>query len=140
MARRTAITTTVELSGPFFARDPTKVLKSNITEMLELAAQEIAESVKANYRKGEARRLPVRPISRNARVSHFIRGRVTSIDPPGRKWRYTAIVSPSRQGLSKGQAIALNAAAARVERQMRVWRKHRRVTRSASRNITKGLN
>lgn len=134
----TRITGKIELSGPFFRKDPAKVLKGNMREMLDDLGQEVARSITAEMRAGEGRRRPVRALGRGGRVSQRIVGGAGN-PHTGKSYRYHAVVAPSLRGLSKKQAIALYAAAAQVEKQTRVVRRHVRAARFGSREMRKLL-
>lgn len=71
--------THVELSGPFFQRDPAETLRGNIRKMMAGIAEEGEKAVKANYpvRTGAGRRGVV--------------GRVASVT--GKPWMASAVVS-----------------------------------------------
>lgn len=131
-------TTRVNFSGAFFAaRDPGRTIRDNIRAMLEDIARNGEREIRAAYRAGEGRRAPVRAIGRNARVSHFIVGRVESLT--GKQWQYHAVVSPVPRGLTGAQAVALNAAASRVEGQIHAFRDAARKNRAGLRDLAEGL-
>ena len=136
----TRITGKVELVGPFFSKRSAEILRRNVTEYMEEVAVEIGKSAAAHIARGEGGREPIRAIGKNARVSHFVRGRITSIRPAGRRWRLNFVVSPDATGLSARQAIALYAAASRIEGKTHVFRRHARVFRKRARDLARGLN
>lgn len=70
---------TVDLSGPFFQRDPGKTLYANIGRMLEGLAEEGERLVQSRY--------PV--FSGDGKAG--VRGRVRSLT--GKKWAVTAVIS-----------------------------------------------
>jgi hypothetical protein len=114
------VVTTIELSGPFFRRDPRKTFRQNVREMMAAVAVEAEQDVRAKMRAGEASRRPMRGIAPN-RVSRWVVGRVRS--RAGRKWEVTAVVSVNNSGLTKRQGITLMAAAARVEMRTKAFRR-----------------
>lgn len=78
--------TTVDLTGPFFTKDPRKTFRQNARVMLQAIAEEGEAAVKARapYYTG-------RSGDPNAHIRDFIRGRVVSLR--GKPWALTAVVS-----------------------------------------------
>lgn len=74
-----AVKTHVDLSGPFFQRDPGKTLQQNIRKMLAGVALEGQTAVRANY-----------PVE-TGRGRAGVVGRVQSLS--GKPWMATAVVS-----------------------------------------------
>ncbi len=135
---RTHITTTIDLSGPFFTKDPALVLSQNVELMMAAIAKEGEEDVRAQMQAGESTRAP---LSFGGRVAERLRGRVTSLQH--NPWHRTAIVSPSREGLSPKDAIALYAAASRIESKSHPFRtttnRLRRAKAVNTAELTRGL-
>jgi hypothetical protein len=111
VARR-PIATTIKLDGPFFAPDRDRKFLANVHDLMAAIAEEGEADVRAQLQAGEGSRAPVRGVQ-PARVSGHIRGRVVSLQ--GKPWRYNAVVSPDTSNLSRKQAIAVMAAASRLE-------------------------
>lgn len=133
-----SITGRITFSGKFFTvRDPGQTIKDNIRDYLLEIAREAEADVRAAMRAGESGRRAVRLIERDARVSQYVRGRVQSLS--GRPWQYHAVVSPDRTGLSRPAAIALFAAASRIEGREHPFRNVRRATRRGVRDLSRGL-
>ena len=136
---RTPITTTIDLSGPFFTKDPRRTFLQNVRDLMDVIAREGEADVKAQLRQGEPARAPLSAGLSPARVSGHVRGRVSSLS--GRRWAYTAVVSVNNSGLSKKQGIALMAAAAVVERRTGAFKRTGTRLRKAVKraDLTKGL-
>lgn len=134
----TRITSKIDFSGPFFQRDPNKQFAENVRDYLQEVVDMAAADVRQQLQAGESGRAPIRAIGPRARVSQFIRGRVESLT--GKPWRYHGVVSPDRTGLDAKQAIALYAAASRVERRIHAFARTARATRRQKTDLTKGMN
>lgn len=141
MVGRSRVITTIDLSGPFFQRDPVKTFRANVREMMDAVAAEGEADAKAQLRAGEGSRAPISAGVSPARVSGHVRGRTRALS--GRRWAVTAVVSINNRGLSRRQGIALMAAAARVESQTHAFRRTTsRIRRSRAVNqaeLFKGL-
>lgn len=118
MARK-AITTTIDLSGPFFRNDPGKTFRQNVRLLMERIAEEGEADVTAQLRAGESSRAPIRRLG--DRVSDHVIGRTRSLT--GKRWAVSAVVSVNNSGLSQAQGISLMAAAASVEQRTRACRR-----------------
>lgn len=119
---RTSITAKAEYIGPFFEKNVDYAIEDNITQILlgfaEAGEQDVLRKLAETDRGRAALRLPDWPAEN--RVSDFVVGRVRSMeDHPWHRW---VVVSPSRQGLNREQAIGLYAASARVERATHAFR------------------
>lgn len=77
---------TVDLSGPFFTKDPAKTFRENVRRMLEGLAEEGANTVRAAWPKGST---PADPHP-GAGAAGTI-GRIKSLS--GKPWAMTAVVS-----------------------------------------------
>jgi hypothetical protein len=121
---------TVDLSGPFFQRDPKKTVRQNIRRMLEGLASEGEQMVQAQF-GGH--------IDTGEGVSG-VRGRVSSLN--GRPWALTAVISqthvydwPGSSGQYRG---------GKLERKVGMFRKTASAMRSSravlGANLTKGLD
>lgn len=135
----TATSVSIDLSGPFFQRDPGKTLRRNITKMVQGLAEEGERSARAAFQSGEGGR---RPISRlGGRVSEHIIGRTRSLS--GRQWRASAVISVNNSGLSAREGVALMAAASVVEGRTHIFRGLARIVRQSRAvlyaDLTKGL-
>jgi len=132
------VTTTIDLSGPFFRSDPSRTFRQNVRVMMDAVAAEGEADVKAQLRAGEGRRRPVRALGR---VRVHVVGRTTSL--AGKRWAVSAVVSPFNQGLTKRTGTALMAAASEIEGREHVFRKTtNRLRRSRAVNsaeLLKGL-
>lgn len=104
------IVTTISLEGPLFTHDPALSFQQNVERLMLEVARQGEEDVKAKMEQGEGDRAE---LSIGGRVRDRVRGRVTSLN--GKHWRRTAVVGPDRSGLSADDAIALFAAASRIE-------------------------
>lgn len=130
---------TVELSGPFFQRDPGETLRGNIERMMQGLAEEGEKAGRDGFAATQAGRLPISQLG--DRVSGHVVGRVVSLR--GRRWRATAVVSINNFGYTPIQGISLMAAASSVERRTHVMRNLARSIRSSravlNANLTKGI-
>lgn len=117
----TRIKTTIDLSGPFFSRDPRKTFRENVRVLMDAVAAEGERDVRSALQSGEGRRRPVSAGVLPARVSAHAIGRTSSIS--GKRWAVTAVVSVRNRGMSKRQGTALMAAAASLERRFHPFRR-----------------
>lgn len=134
MARRAV--TTIDLSGPFFQKDPAKTFRQNVRVMMDAVAAEGEADVKAQLVVGNADRLPISHIGDH--VSEHVVGRTRSLR--GKRWAVTAVVSVNNSGWTPRQGVALMAAASRVEGQVHAFRKTKnRIGRSRKTNMSELL-
>lgn len=130
---------TVDLSGPFFERDPGKTLRGNIEKMMEALAAEGERSARSALQSSEGSRAPIRLIGDH--VSAHVVGRVRS--RAGKKWRASAVVQVYNEGLDQRRGRSLMAAASVVEKRTRVFRNLRRSIAQAravlAANLTEGI-
>ena len=140
MARQ-PMTTTIDLSGPFFRADPSRTFRQNVRVMMRAVADEGESDVKAQLRAGEGSRRPISHGVSPSRVSGHVVGRVASLS--GKPWAVSAAVSVNNSGFSKAQGTALMAAASRLEGTVHAFRKTKnRIGRSRKVNeaeLLKGL-
>jgi hypothetical protein len=134
-------TTTIDLSGPFFTKDPRKTFRPNARVMLKAIEEEGEADVRAQLRAGESGRVPISHGVTPNRVSAHVVGRVASLT--GKPWQVTAVVSVNNSGFSRQEGIALMAAASRVERETHAFRKTtnrlRRSRKANAAELLKGL-
>jgi hypothetical protein len=123
----------VDLSGPFFRKDPVKTWRANVRDFMDEVAAIGEAEVKAQLQSGQGDR---RPLRYGGRVSDHIVGRTRSL--AGRRWAVTAVVSPRPRG-SRREAISLMAAAAEIEAREHVFRRATSRIRRAKTNLLKGL-
>lgn len=112
------IVTTISLEGPLFTHDPAKTFQQNVEVLMAEVAKQGEEDVRAKMQQGEGGR---DELSIGGRVSERVRGRVESLS--GKHWRRTAVVGPDRTGLDAKDAIALFAAASRIEGETRPFKR-----------------
>jgi len=131
------LTTHMDLSGPFFTRDPAKTVRENIRDMLGRLAEEMEKDVQGQI-EARAGSTPAYTGWSRSRVV----GRTASL--VGRNWWLHAVVSPNTTGLDKANAIRTMAATATIERRWHPFRKtsfrvrHSRAVLGA--NLTKGID
>lgn len=129
----------VELSGPFFERDPGLTLRGNIRKMMAGVAEEGERAVRDALRQGEASRAPIRLLG--DRLSNHAIGRVTSLT--GRQWMASAVISINNSGFSGAEGRSLMAAASTVEGRVHPFSSTYRALRSAKAvlraNLTEGI-
>ena len=97
-----SVSTQIEYTGPFFARDPKLTFRQNIRRVMDAIAE---------WGEGEVR-AQMAGIG-TGRTARSYRGRTRSL--AGKRWAVTAVVSPSTQGLGRSEAISLMAAAHEIE-------------------------
>lgn len=103
------VSLSVDLSGPFFERDPGKTLRGNIEQMMAGTAREGERTARESFRAGEGARAPIS--YGQGRVADHVIGRVVS--RIGRKWRASAVISVNTlHGFSQRDARAIMAAGA----------------------------
>lgn len=136
MALRGAIAQ-VELSGPFFTRDPRLTVRQNIRNMMDAVAAEMEQGVKAEL---EAKSGSI-PGWTGWTRDHVV-GRTHSL--AGKRWALTAVVSANTDGMGASDAIRTKAAASRLERRFHPFRKIAGRTRRAravlAADLTRGLD
>lgn len=114
------ITTSIDMSGPFFEGDPTKKLHQNLDALKEAMAREGAEDVRTQLRATQGTRAPVRRLA-PTHVSDHIIGRTRSL--AGKRWVVTAVVGVNNSGFTPKQGKSLMAAARVVEARTHVFRR-----------------
>ena len=126
----------VELSGPFFTRDPRKTVKGNIRKMMANLAQEAEDAVRGQIQEHASSMPYYTGWSRERAI-----GRVESLG--GKDWAATMVVSANTSGMSRKDAIRTKAAASGIERR---WYPFRRTSTAIRRsrailaaNLTEGL-
>lgn len=136
----TKIATEIDLTGPFFTRDPKKTFRRNVREMMASVAELAEADVKAQLAQGEGSRKPMRGIT-PSRVSGHVIGRTRSLR--GKPWAVTAVVSVNNSGFTKRQGTTLMAAASELEGRLKVFRRTTSRLRRASKvtvaELLKGL-
>lgn len=128
----------VELSGPFFTRDPGKTLYANIGEMLTELGEELQEGVRSDI-AGHEGDMPYWTGWSEDHVLGYTTSRLT-----GKHWATWAAVGSVTAGMDRDKAIRTKAAAASIERRFHPFRRaksavyHARAILSA--DLAKGLN
>ena len=134
------ITTTIDVSGPFFHADIRKTFRQNARTLMEAIAREGEADVRAQLQAGSGARQPIRQIG--DRVSDHVHGRAAALR--GKAWSLHAVVSVNNSGFSARQGISLMAAAAQVERGTGAFRRTasrlRRARAVNNAELAKGLN
>lgn len=126
---------TVDLSGPFFQRDPGLTLRGNIERMMEGLAEEGERLVRTDLGRGEGQRYPLG--LGLGRVRQHAIGRVRSLQ--GKKWRASAVISVNNSGLTQKQGIKLMAAASYLESRLHSFRRTSSAVRRARAVVTANL-
>jgi hypothetical protein len=136
---RKGIVTTIDMSGPFFTKDPKKTFRQNVRDMMDQLAEAGESDVKAQLQAGAGSRAVISHGVSPDRVSEHVVGRTKSISM--KRWALTAVVSVNNIGLSRQGGIALMAAASRLESQTHAFRKTAARARKVSKmnDLTKGL-
>lgn len=130
------ISTEVTPSGPFFRRDPGKMLRQNIRDLMEVAADRAADSL----RRRISSRQTLMPNWTGWTLDRVV-GRVHNL--AGQRWGMTAKVQISAHGLDRADAIRTKAAAATIERRWHVIRATRSIIlrdlRALRHDLTEGM-
>ena len=130
--RYTAVT--LDLTGPFFERDPGKTVRGNIRKMMQGLADEGEKAVREQIESHTY------PRGTGWTRDHAV-GRVESLS--GKSWFLTAVISANTNQMSPEDAIRTKAAAASVERRYHPFRRGasalRRSKAVLNANLTKGL-
>jgi hypothetical protein len=133
MAKRQAAIQ-VDLSGPFFTRDPGKTVKGNIRRMMIALGDEGDRAV------SEAISGLTLPHSTGWTLDHVV-GRAHANS--GNPWWLTAVISANSSGMSAKDAIRTKAAAASIERRFHPFRRVNSALRRSravlAANLTEGL-
>lgn len=124
----------VDFKGPFFQRDPIKMVKANITAMMDALGQEGERDVRSQ--------IAALPMAHSTgHTAAHVRGRVRSLT--GKPWKATAVVSVQVAGMTRAKAIRTKAAASSIEGR---WHPFRKTTAAMKRSraviaadLTKGL-
>lgn len=137
MTEPVGVTTSVELSGPFFRRDPGKTLRGNVRDLMDA----LSESMEADVKSAIAGHAGSMPGYSGWSWAHT-RGRTVSVS--GKRWGTWARVSAYTADLGAKDAIRTKAAAATIERR---WHPYRNAKRNVYRarplltaDLTKGLD
>ena len=127
----------IELSGPFFVRDPRKTVRANIRLMLDGLSDELGEAVKGDIVSHQG----AMPNWTGWTLDHTY-GYTTS-PRTGKHWELWAAVATVSAGMDKKQAIRTKAAAATIEARWHPFRRGKSAVYRAraliSANLTKGL-
>lgn len=137
MARKPKHATTIDLSGPFFERDPALTFRRNVRELMDQIAEAGESDVKAQLAQGQSSRYPLG--MGLGRVSVHVVGRTQSL--AGKRWAVTAVVSPRTTGLDAKRAIKVMAAASWLEESTGAFKRSASRIRKASKlnNLTEGM-
>jgi hypothetical protein len=110
---------TVDVTGPFFTKDPSKTVRQNARRMLSALADEGASKISQAFAAGDSSRDPISRLAPEHVAEHVV-GRVHA--KSGKAWALTAVVSVLNAGFTASEGISLMAAAARVERSVHAFR------------------
>lgn len=128
----------IELSGPFFERDPGLTLRGNIEKMMASLASEGEAAARRGFSEGEAGRAVISALG--DRVADHVVGRVMARPSRGgRAWRASAVVQVYNEGLDAAASRSLMAAASVLEHRLHVIRGLSRTLRSARAVLTADL-
>jgi len=101
MPPRSPVTTTIDLSGPFFKHDPAKTFRQNVRVMMDALAAEGEADVQEQMGQAGPEGAAVRP---------YVVGRTRSLG--GKRWAVSATVSVQPANLSRAGALRIMAIAA----------------------------
>lgn len=129
----------IQLTGPFFEKDPRKTFRQNVRTMLEAIVAEGEPDVIQQMVSGQSGRSLLARLG--DRASDHVIGRTHSLS--GKRWALTAVISINNKSLSAAGGKSLMAGAANVERETHAFRRTaNRLKRSRAVNLaelTKGL-
>jgi hypothetical protein len=132
MAKYTKVT--VDLTGPFFQKDPGLTVRGNIRKMVQGIAEEGEKAA-----RGAIDALPL-PNSVGWTSAHTV-GRAESLS--GKSWWLHAVISANTDGMNAKDAIRTKAAASSVEGRYHPYRRTasaiRRSRAVLSANLTAGI-
>lgn len=128
----------IDVSGPFFRKDPGATIRQNVQRMLAALASEGELAIRGELGASHA------PISGlGTHVNQYVHGRIISVEPAGHVWTYHAVISVNNVGFTPAQGIALMAAASVREGQTHAFKRVASGLRSARAvlraNLTEGL-
>lgn len=89
------VTSNVEVSGPFFTRNPGKTLRANVRDLMDALAEQADRDIE------QVVDAHVKP------MPGYVRGRTSSLQ--GKRWGTWARVAPTTAGLGKPAAIRMMA-------------------------------
>lgn len=131
------VTSEVELSGPFFRRDPGKTLRGNVRDLMDA----LADSMESDVRSEISAHASSMPGYSGWTWAHTI-GRTVS--RTGKRWGTWARVSAYTENLDAKDAKRTKAAAATIEARWHPWRKAKsnvyRARALLRADLTKGLD
>ena len=131
-----AVSVSVDLSGPFFTKDPGKTLRGNVRDLMDA----MAEWMEGQVRDDISAHASDMPAYSGWSWAHTV-GRTHSLS--GNRWGTWARVSANTGGMSAKDAIRTKAAAATIERRWRPYRDAKSAVYRArpliTANLTKGL-
>ena len=132
-----SVTSEVEVSGPFFTRDPRKTFYANLRDMLDKLAAEMETQVKAEISGHEAAMPYWTGYSRDHVVGY------TTSKETGKRWSTWAAVGSVTAGMDKKEAIRTKASAATIEARFHPYRNVKRnvyrMRALLTADLTKGL-
>lgn len=113
------LATTIDLSGPFFRKNPRLTFRQNVQVLMAAVAVEAEADVRAQMRQSDGSRKPIRVLGDH--TSDHVIGRTRSLK--GKQWAVTAVVSVNNSGFTKAGGTSLMAAGASVERRTHAFRR-----------------
>lgn len=127
----------VELSGPFFTKDPKATVQKNVMDFLD----KLAEYGEAKVRGLIAAKSGRMPNYTGWTHDHIIGRTRAEMARGGKRWVSTAVVSANTDGMSRKDAIRTKAAGASIEGRFRPFRSatYAMAARARTVDLTKGL-
>lgn len=131
----------VDLSGPFFEKNPGETIRQNIERLMGSIAKAGVAEVRRGFAQNQVSRAPISRLG--DRVADHIIGRTFARPSEGgRRWHASGVIQVYNEGLSDVQSRSLMAAAASIEGRQNVIRKATREIGQRLRQIdlTEGLD
>lgn len=127
----------VELSGPFFTKDPGKTVRANIVDFLD----RLAEYGEGRIRKAIAGKAGKMPNYTGWTHDHVVGRTRAELARGGKRWVSVAVVSANTDGMTRKDAIRTKAAGASIEARWRPFKSAAFAMGAKARTVdlTKGL-
>ena len=131
------VRTKVDLSGPFFERNPKATVQKNVMDFLD----KLAEYGQARVQKAIEGKRGKMPYSKGWTRDHVVGRTRAELARGGKRWVTTAVVSANTDGMTRKDAIRTLAAASSIEGRWRPFKSAAFAMAAKSRGVdlTRGL-